>query len=190
MKKYSKLLLTLILVGGLVGCARATQVSIPTPTVQQVPGAASLVEKISMADRSTFGNATFEYMSDNLSYKYHKIPVGDFLLGHLVAAMPKDASITSIQLQKFSAKCDADGIFQPQSACDISLRVTLETGGSKNLIAVHVKESPGPWVSSFGSNFAKMTTDGEGDKILLQVRLMLRSLADKFVEQYKARQSA
>ena len=169
-------MLALILVGGLVGCGRATQVNIPKPTAQQVPGAAPLVEKLSMADRSTFGNTTFEYMSDNLSNKYHKFPVGDFLLGHLLAAMPKDAAATSMQLQKFFGKCHADGIFMPESICDVSLVVTVEAGGSKNIIAVRVAESPGPWVSSFGSNYAKMTTEGEGQKILVQVRILLRAL--------------
>ncbi|MCE2509857.1 MAG: hypothetical protein J4G10_02585 [Alphaproteobacteria bacterium] len=185
MKNYSRLLAVLVLATALVGCGRATQVNIPQPTAQQVPGAAPMMDKISMADRSTFGNATFEYMSDNLSNKYHTISIGDYLLGHLLAAMPQGATITSMQLQKFSGKCHAYGVFMAESICDVALAVMVEADGAKNIISVHIKESPGPWISSFGSNYAKMTTDGEGEKILTQIKLVLRSLAGEFVKQYE-----
>jgi len=187
MKKYSKLLLTLVLAGGIVGCVTTTQVNIPEPTAQQVRGAAPLMEKISIADRATFESTTFEYMSDNLSLSYHKFPIGDFLLGHLVAAMPKNVSITSIQLQKFSGKCIADGYFVAQTVCEVSLAVMVEAEGSKNIIVARVNESPGPWVSSFGTNYAKMSTDGEGEKIMVQVGFVLRSLATEFANEYKGR---
>ncbi|MEQ9042575.1 MAG: hypothetical protein RLO23_02010 [Alphaproteobacteria bacterium] len=187
MRKYSNFLVALILAGGLVGCGRAAQVNIPQPTAQQVPGAAPMLKNISMADRMTFGGATFEYMSDNLSNLYHKVPVGDFLLGHVLAAMPEGTSVTSMQLQKFSGKCQAHGVFMAEAVCDVSIAVAIEANGAKGIYSIAILESPGPWVSSFGSNYARMTTDGEGEKILTQINLLLRSAAKQLAEQYEAR---
>jgi hypothetical protein len=94
---------------------------------------------------------------------------------------------SSLQLQRFFGKCHADSIFMPESVYDVSLVVAIEAGGSKNIIAVRVAKSLGPWISSFGLNYGKMTTEGEGHKIPTQIRLLFRSLADEFVKQYKAR---
>ncbi len=189
MKTCSNLLILLVLTAGLFACGRASQINIPKPTVQQVPGASALVEQIPMADRSTFQGATFEYMSDNLSNVFHKVPIGDYLLANFLAALPDGVSVASMQLQKFSGKCVASGLMQPKAMCDVAVVVLVKTGEASNIVSLRISESPGPWISSFGSNYAKMTTAGEGEKVVTQIKLLLRSAAKTFAKELQARTS-
>jgi len=179
----------LVLVAALAGCARASHVNIPKPTVQDVPGASALVANISMADRVTFQGATFTYMSDNLSNLYHKVPIGNYLLADLLGSLPKEMSVTSMKLQRFSGKCIAVGMYDPQTQCDVAVIVSVEVGGVSHVVSTRLGESAGPWISSFGTNYLNATVRGEGQQIVRQIRKLLKPLVKSFAEKLKAKSS-
>ncbi len=189
MKKYGNLLMLLVLVAGLSGCSRSSQVNIPVPTAQDVPGASALVKNIPMTDRATFQGVAFEYMSDNLSNLYHKVPIGNYLLADLLASLPKEMSVTSMKLQRFSGKCIAVGMYDPQTQCDVAVIVSVEVDGVSKVVSTRLGESAGPWISSFGSNYLNATVRGEGQMIVRQIRQLLKPLVKSFAEKLKAQSS-
>lgn len=127
MNKNNLILAVVITSTALCGCAN------PPTTLGKVPARNNIVEKHSETknynsiDKYSFNQADVEYQT---SGGYHKINIGDFLLGEVLDNL-KNSEIESGKLIFFKSQCSYDRIFVPNLICDTSYQLSLKYKGDK-----------------------------------------------------------
>ncbi|MER2520227.1 MAG: hypothetical protein ABTQ34_06010 [Bdellovibrionales bacterium] len=98
---------------------------------------------LSKTDSESFRLAAIKYPT-RTGQDYHTIPVGDYLIARVAAAIPNNAIIKRIKLSQFSSYCGADSWLAPHAVCKTDLVVEITDHKDTKVVTSHGEYDIGP----------------------------------------------
>jgi len=127
----------------LAGCGGYTPVTFPSVPVPDALTKVVPNPNYAVTDKGSFDTAKVLYPT-RMAGDYHTVPAGDYLLSRVVLALPSDAGISAIRMQRFDCKCNGRGFIGPHLWCVYDLAVAIRTGVGDGTLMVHGERDVGP----------------------------------------------
>lgn len=174
------------IVSSLTGCGGYTPVTFPSVPVPDALTRVVPNPNYAVTDNASFASAKLLYPA-RMGGDYHTVPVGDYLLSRVVLALPGDAGISAIRLQRFDCKCDGRGFLGPHLWCVYDLAVAIRANNSDRTLTAHGERDVGPVYVPGDFAFPFTSGDYFSETIHYQARLAVDAAAGAVAAAYRAK---
>lgn len=138
---------------------------VPMPRTQNIVES----KNFEAVQTQSFSEAVMLYPT-RLGNTYHTIPVGDYLIGRIVTALPGDSEISEIRLDAYDSKCGMTGFFIAHALCRTRASFSVKADGIVHLLDVFDEADVGPMF--IPGDIAPPLTMGDKMEGMMQLQAM------------------